>query len=77
MGRRGGIFISDASRRDEHAVHCLVAAAEAMLRADSDRRAAAVLYTARALMLIVQGDRDEIALGKAMRVVRELRKVEA
>lgn len=74
MGRRGGVFISDASRRDEQVVHHLVAAAEAMLCPDSDRRAAALIYTARALMLIAEGDPNEIAHVKAVAAIRDLRR---
>jgi hypothetical protein len=70
-GRRG-CWVSERERRDSKAVHCLVAAAEAMLFPDSDARAAALLYTCRALMLITEGDPDEIAREKAEGVVRNL-----
>jgi hypothetical protein len=73
--KRGGLFVREETLRDERAVKMLVAAAEAMLDPSTEHRAAAILYTARALMLIAEGDTDDRARSLAETVVLELRQV--
>jgi hypothetical protein len=69
-----GLFIGEGTLRDQRAVAMLVAAAESLQTPSTERRAAAILFTARALMLIAEGDTDARARALAERVVLDLRK---
>jgi hypothetical protein len=74
MTRMNGLFIRHGALRDYRTVKLFVAAAEAMIEPDTDRRAAALIYGARALMLVAEGDPDERALKVAEDAVRDLAK---
>ena len=72
--KRAGLFIREETLRDQRAADLLVSAAESLQMPSVERRAAALLFTARALLLIAEGDTDESARALAERVVLDLRK---
>ncbi len=61
-----------ARSHDERAVRCLVSASEALLVPTPDRRAAALLWCARAMLHIAEADRSGAAREQAEKVVRDV-----
>ena len=69
----GDVVVSPyALSNDERAVRCLVSASEALLVPTPERRAAALLWCARALLHIAEADRSGSAGELAQKVVRDV-----
>lgn len=60
---------------DERAVRCLISASEAMLIPTPERRAAALLWCARAMQLVAEGDRSGAARETAEKMILEVVRV--